>query len=141
MGEARIGVAVCDPDGIVCSPRPALVRTDASSDIASIIEIARAEDASAIVVGLPLNMSGRRGPAARAVLGLCSALRAKTDLPVEMWDERLSTVEASARLREAGASPSRDRGRLDSASAALILEAYLAARINAASSRRKRREE
>ena len=80
------------------------------------------------MAGLPLTMSGRRGTQAQAVLRFCSELRSRSGLPVETWDERLTTVEAQARLREAGVHPSREKGRLDSAAAALILEAYLAAR-------------
>ena len=91
-------------------------------------ELARREGAERIVVGLPLTMAGRRGTQARNVLRLCSQLREESGLQVDTWDERLTTVEAEARLRAAGVQPSRDRGRLDSAAAALILEAYMAAR-------------
>ena len=128
IGEARIGVAVCDPDGIVCTPLHAITRTDVGEDIAKVVAIARREGAERIVAGLPLTMAGRRGTQAQAVLRFCSELRNRSSLPVDTWDERLTTVEAEARLREAGVQPSRDRARLDSAAAALTLEAYLAAR-------------
>ena len=128
IGGARIGIAVCDPDGIVCTPRQAIARTDIRGDIATIVEIAHREGVERIVAGLPLTMAGRRGTQAQAVLRFCTELRSRCGLPVETWDERLTTVEAQARLREAGVHPSREKGRLDSAAAALILEAYLAAR-------------
>ena len=128
MGEARIGLAVCDPGGIICTPIEALERTSAAEDIAAVVGMARREGAARIVVGLPLTMAGRRGPQAQAVMRFCSELRKRSNLHVDMWDERLTTVEAEARLREAGVQPSRDRGRLDSAAAAVILEGYLAAR-------------
>ena len=128
VGEARIGLAVCDPGGIVCTPIEALKRTSVAEDIASVVGIARREEAARIVVGLPLTMAGRRETQAQAVMRFCSELRKRSNLHVDMWDERLTTVEAGARLREAGVQPSRDKGRLDSAAAALILEGYLAAR-------------
>ncbi len=128
MGEARIGLAVCDPGGIVCTPLGALERTSAAEDIAAVVGMAGREGAVRIVVGLPLTMAGRRGTQAQAVMRFCSELRKRSNLRVEMWDERLTTVEARARLREAGVQPDRDKGRLDSAAAALILDGYLAAR-------------
>ena len=111
----------------MCTPLEAVTRTSADEDIARIAEIARRQDAQRIVAGLPLTMAGRRGTQAQAVLRFCSELRKRLDLPVETCDERLTTVEAEARLREAGVQPSRERGRVDSAAAALILEGYLAA--------------
>ena len=136
MGEARIGLAVCDPGGIICTPLAALERTSAAEDIAVIVGIASREGAARIVVGLPLTMAGRRGTQAQTVMRFCSELQKRSNLHVEMWDERLTTVEAEARLREAGVQPSRDKGRLDSAAAALILEAYLAARRSREQARR-----
>ena len=127
VGEARIGLAVCDPDGIICTPLEAITRTSLDEDIAAVDKIAGREGVREIVVGLPLTMEGRRGTQAQTVLRFCSELRSRSSLAVGTWDERLSTVEAEARLREAGVHPSRDRGRVDSAAAALILEAYLAA--------------
>ena len=64
----------------------------------------------------------------RKALEFCNQLKRVTSAPVSTWDERLSTVEAAARLRDAGVRASRNRGRLDSASAAVILEAYLSSR-------------
>jgi len=134
-------MAVCDPDGIICTPLDAITRVDVAEDIASIAERARREGAERIVAGLPLTMAGRRGTQAQAVLRFCSELRKRSDLEVETWDERLTTVEAEARLREAGVHPSRERGRVDSAAAALILEAYLAARKSREETRTGRREQ
>ncbi len=93
-----------------------------------IVSKAREWDAAAIVVGLPLNMDGSHGEQARKALRCIAALRKSTGLPVIPWDERLSTVEAQSRLRTAGTKPSRNKGRLDSAAAAIILEAWLAER-------------
>ena len=140
IGEARIGVAVCDPGGIVCTPLAAITRKDTREDLAEVVETARREGVERIVAGLPLTMAGRRGTQAQTVLRFCSQLRDTSSLPVDTWDERLTTVEAEARLREAGVQPSRDRGRLDSAAAALVLETYLAARKHRGETRRRRPE-
>ncbi len=91
--------------------------------------IAAEHGASAIVVGLPLSLDGGHGPAARKVSAFCNRLRKITDLPVVAWDERMTTVEAQALLRAAGHSPAKargkERGKIDSASAAIILNAYM----------------
>ena len=128
MGDARIGLAVSDPTGIVCSPIAALTRTGEGDDIAAVLRVAEREGAGRIVVGLPLSLDGSHGPRARLTLRFTSALRAAAEIPVDSWDERFSTAEAERRLRDAGVQPSRDRARLDSAAAAIILEAYLVAR-------------
>lgn len=90
-----------------------------------IAEIAIENDARAIIVGMPINMDGSHGPAARRVTAFCRTLRTITVLPVLPYDERLTSSEAETRLRAAGVKPSRNKGRIDSAAAALILESYL----------------
>ena len=121
-----MGLAVSDPSGIVVTPLEALAREGGPADVSAIAAMAREWDAEAIVIGLPLGMDGRRGEQARKTLDFCDQLKNITSTPVSTWDERLSTVEAAAKLRDAGVSASRNRGRLDSAAAAVILEAYLA---------------
>ena len=128
LGEARIGVAVSDPTGTLCTPCKAIRRTADGSDIRQIVDFARKESAVGIVVGLPVTMEGRRGTQAQAALRFCEALRKATPLPVATWDERLSSVEAQALLRDAGRKPSRDKGSIDSVAAALVLEAFLTKR-------------
>ena len=76
-----------------------------------------------IVVGEPRSLSGERGAQARAAAGFAGRLRSRTAIPVEMWDERLTTVEAARRGREGGSSAD-----IDSLAACVLLEAYLAAR-------------
>ena len=123
-----MGMAVSDPTGTVVTPLDAVARGGGSDDVRAIAAAAREWDVVSIVVGLPLGMDGRRGVQARKALGFCDQLKNITSTPVSTWDERLSTVEAAAKLRDAGVSASRNRGRLDSAAAAVILEAYLASR-------------
>ena len=132
VGDARIGLAISDPGGIVCLPIEALVRGEDSDDLAAVIELAQREGVEMIVVGLPLSLDGTHGPAARKMRRFTSALRRSADIPVQSWDERFTTAEAEGRLRQAGFEPSRDRARLDSMSAVIILESFLAARSNSA---------
>ena len=128
VGEARIGLAVSDETGILATPAEAIKRTDPESDARAVIAAAERMGAVRIVVGMPVSLNGAHGSQARRVQGFRRILVEATDLPVESWDERFSTVEAERRLRESGVEPSRDRARLDSAAAAIILQSFLDAR-------------
>lgn len=96
-----------------------------SADHAAIAELVASTRAGVVVVGLPLSMDGRVGPAARAVLAEVEVLRAQLCVPVEVADERLSTVSASRAMSSAGRSTRRQRSVIDSAAAAVILQAWL----------------
>ena len=130
VGDARIGLAISDAQGIVCLPIEALVRSEEADDISVVIETAEREHVQTIVVGLPLSLDGTQGPAARKMRRFTSVLRKTTDIPVESYDERFTTTEAERRLRSAGFEPSKNRARLDSMAAVIILESYLLARAN-----------
>jgi putative Holliday junction resolvase len=99
------------------------------ADAENISKIATEIEARGIVVGLPLSLDGSQGPAARKVNAFCARLRKTTDLQVIAWDERMTTVAAHSLLRAAGKSPSKargkERGKIDSASAAIILDSYM----------------
>ena len=126
IGDVRIGIALSDPTGTICTPLVTLDAQGAPKDQERIAKLAAEYDVETIVVGLPINMDGSYGPAARGAQAFCRLLRALTDLPVVTYDERLTSHEAESRLRSAGVQPSRQKGRIDSAAAALILESYLA---------------
>ena len=128
MGQRRIGLAICDPDGLLATPYSAVIRRKLEEDVATIMALVEQEDVTLIVVGLPISLNGTMGPQAQETMVFCDALKAGSPVPVETWDERFSTVEAAGHLREAGFKPSRDRGRLDAAAAAVILQGYLDAR-------------
>ena len=81
-----------------------------------------------IVVGMPLSLSGDMGPQARKVARFVEKLAAETDIPVEAFDERYSTAEARRLMAEAGAGRPRERGRVDAAAAAVILQSYIDSR-------------
>lgn len=127
-GEARIGLAISDPTGTIASPIEAIEATG-SGDPENVARVAAERKTSAIVVGLPLSLDGTHGPAARKVTAFCNRLRKITELPVIAWDERMTTIEAQSLLRAAGHVPAaargKERGRIDSVSAAIILNAYM----------------
>ena len=128
VGERRIGLALSDPSGLLATPLATIQRTQESADVDEVLRLAEKHDVEKMVVGLPLELSGRRGPQAGRVMAFARALIGRTELPVETVDERYSTVEAERRLRDSGVEPSKDRARLDAAAAAVILESYLDAR-------------
>ena len=123
VGDRRIGLALSDPTGMLASPYSVVER--GPSDIADILRVAEENEVSEIVVGLPLSMSGGSGAQAGKVRGFIRDLRSQTDLPIKTVDERLSTAQAQGMLRQSGRQRQRDRGQLDAAAAAVILQAYL----------------
>ena len=123
VGDARIGLALSDPTGMLASPFGFVER--GPSDIEEIVALAADNDVVEIVVGLPLSMSGDSGTQAGKVRAFIRDLRSQTDLPIKTVDERLSTVQAQGMLHQSGRRRRRDRGHLDAAAAAVILQTYL----------------
>ena len=124
VGEKGIGLAMSDADGLMAHPRGALVRKGEEKDIEAILDMIRAEGVERVVVGLPRSLNGSLGPQARTILAFVEALKGKAPVPVEVWDEKLSTAEAQRLLLEAGhRRPS--KARLDAAAATIILQGYL----------------
>jgi len=122
-GRARTGVAVSDPTGTIVRPLPAIRRVDSAVGREALEAVIAREEPEAIVVGDPRSLSGDRGMQARAAGGFAGRLRGRVSVPVYMWDERLTTVEAKRRGAEGGS-----RADLDSMAACVLLEAYLAGR-------------
>ena len=125
IGERRIGVALSDPGGLLATPLTAIHRRRQAEDVDEVLRLVDEHDAERIVVGLPLELSGRRGTQAGRVSAFVRAMAERTQVAVETVDERYSTVQAQRRLRESGIRPSRDRARVDAAAAAIILQSYL----------------
>jgi len=125
VGESRIGVAVGDISGIVVSPLDAIHRSTFQEDFSAIAHLVEYYGIGSIVVGLPISLNGRIERQGKLVRGFIRSLTKESTVPVHFQDERFSTIEAERLLREAGHQPSRDKGLLDSASAAVILRAYL----------------
>jgi putative holliday junction resolvase len=130
VGSKTIGVAVSDEMGIAAHPRDTLSRAGTGADVASLVALAAAVEARAVVVGIPYELSGREGPRARRVRVLLDALRAALPPAVELheWDERFSTAEAERVLLAADVSRQRRREVIDRQAAAIILQGWLDAR-------------
>lgn len=126
-GARRIGVAVGSTQTGMAFARPAIQRRSLAVDLHEIEQLAWAEGADLVVVGLPLSMDGSEGSQAAAARAFGDGL-AENGLRVAYEDERLSSWEAGEQLRAAGRRPRRGSGELDSTAARLILQQYLDAR-------------
>ncbi|MCH8826894.1 MAG: Holliday junction resolvase RuvX [Chloroflexi bacterium] len=125
VGDRRIGVAMSDPDGILASPLTTIERQAKDSSLEQILRIAEENDVAEIIVGIPYLMSGRVGPQARITMDYVDKLAQRTDLPIQRVDERLSSVQAERMLRQSGVRPSENKGKIDAAAAAILLQSYL----------------
>jgi putative Holliday junction resolvase len=124
LGDVRIGVAISDDDRRLAVPL-GTVRTGAPADLKAIAALVREHDVTAVVVGHPRSMEGGSGPQAVKAERFAEALSGILDVPIELQDERLSTVEAERSLRTAGVT-GRDRRRVvDRTAATVILQAWL----------------
>lgn len=128
VGERRIGVAVSDPTGSLSLPHGVIERTNVRADIASIVALARERGATTIVVGDPLTLDGKRGPAAEKIDGFVAHLARVFDGNIERVDERLTTAAATKSLIAADVSRAKRKRVVDQLAAAAILETYLARR-------------
>jgi putative Holliday junction resolvase len=125
-GQVRIGLALSDPTGMLASPFMTLERKRRrKQDLKAIAEIAREQEAEAMVIGIPLDMSGETGKKAKEVHQFADALREITSLPVYEWDERLTTVAADRALNDMEVKGSRRKELVDQMAAAIILQGYL----------------
>lgn len=123
VGSARIGLARSDGTGLLAVPLDAV---PAGPEALGAVAATVAEwEAIEVVVGLPLSMSGGRGPAADAAAQWALALAERVTVPVRLLDERLSTVQAQRGLHAAGRTTRTSRSRIDSASAVIVLQAAL----------------
>ncbi len=124
-GTTRIGLALSDPTGTLARPLP-FVPAKADAKLArELAERAKKEDAGLILLGLPRHMDGSVGEAAAQVQAFAAILGQATPIRIQMIDERLSTVQASRQLQEAGRNTRQQRGRIDSEAACVLLQAYL----------------
>ena len=111
--------------GFLATPIEAIKRNNIEADINRINELSKELAVHGIVVGLPISLNGKLQRQARSVLSFIKTLTDQVDVPVYSQDERFSTAEAGRLLRQAGHKSSREKGLLDSASAAVILMAFL----------------
>jgi putative Holliday junction resolvase len=128
-GSKRIGLAVSDLSGTIASPLTVLRRSKSKQhDLHELARIAREEEAEVIVIGLPLNMDGSRGKAAEAAAAEARRLATLVDVPVELHDERLTTVTADRDMMAAGLNAIERRQVVDKVAAAIMLQSWLDAR-------------
>ena len=124
LGRATIGLALADDVLRTARPLRALRRRGDEADLAALRQVVEAYEVGRVVVGLPLNMDGSQGPSARMAQAFADRLAA-LGLPVQLFDERLSTFEAESRLRERGFSSRAMRDKVDAEAAAVILQGWL----------------
>ena len=126
LGSKRIGIAVSDFSGTVASPLTTVQRSKSKRhDHSEIARLVREEEADVLVVGLPLSLDGTIGPAARAATTEAKHLASVVGVPVEMYDERFTTVTADRTMLEAGLDAPARRKVVDKVSAAIMLQAWL----------------
>ena len=123
-GSKRIGVAVGDTETRMAFERPAIRRRGLNRDLAVVGDLCRAEGATRVVIGLPLNMDASEGPQAAAARAFGEAVRG-IGVEVEYEDERLTSWAARRHVGESGRRPERASGQVDSTAARLILQQYL----------------
>ncbi len=125
FGEKRIGVAVTDLSGTLASPLKVIHRRARRKDVEAVQSLVEQVGAVRVVVGLPLNSKGEQGAQAHKAISFARRLAASLSIPVFLWDERLTTVEAEALLKESGKSIRRRHDIIDAAAAAVILQSYV----------------
>jgi putative Holliday junction resolvase len=125
LGKVRVGLAVADELGLMAHPRQYLDGRDPRRVVGELARLAVAEGITVFVIGLPRHLNGKEGLPAQRARRFAEALQKRTPARVELIDEWLSTKEAHARLREGGSSTREARERVDSASAAVLLQSWL----------------
>lgn len=125
LGKKRIGLAISDPLGITAQGLPNLVRARKRTDLAALEQLVRERQVGLILMGNPINMRGDEGRQSAWVREFAQALEKRTGLPVKLWDERLTSVEANRVLRSSGISIEKRAAAVDRLSAVILLQSYL----------------
>jgi putative holliday junction resolvase len=131
VGEKRLGVALSDPMQVVARPLAVIRRGARTEDYATLGRLIQEHQVVQIVCGYPLSLDGTEGPQGRRVRRYAEALQEALSVPVVLWNESYSTVEAEEvmQITQPRLSPRRRRGWIDAVAAAVILQSYLAARL------------
>jgi putative holliday junction resolvase len=128
VGKRRIGLAISDPLGITAQGLPTLERTTVREDVARLVELTSDRSVSLFLIGEPLHMSGDKSRQAQYIRDFGERLTEKTGIPVQFWDERLTTVQAQRVLKESGISIEKRARAVDRLAAVILLESYLDSR-------------
>lgn len=129
-GDARTGLAICDPGEMLASPLTTITHYDPAQVAQQAAQAAASQKAQQIVVGYPLNMDGTAGPRAQLCRDFAQTLSDLTPIPVTLWDERGTTVTATRYLNATDTRGKKRKQVIDSVAATVILESYLAWRKN-----------
>lgn len=125
LGRATIGLAIADDVLRTARPLHTVRRRNEAADLGAVRDVVTDYEVTRFVLGLPLNMDGTEGPSARLARAFAAKLEAAFGLPVELFDERLSTFEAEVRLRDRGVSAKDRRSVIDAEAAAVILQGWI----------------
>ena len=125
IGDRTIGVAICDPLGLTAQGITTIKRKSEVLDIEEISKICKEYNVESIVSGLPKNMNGTVGPQGEKVQKFCEKLKETLNLPIKMWDERLTTVAANRAMLEGDLSRTKRKKIVDKIAATFILQGYL----------------
>ncbi len=125
VGERRIGVAISDETRTLARPLKTIVRGSLEDDLKELTSLLSEYKVDEFVVGYPRSLAGGAGPQALLVKHYAEQLAAALPVDIILWDERYSTVEATERLMAAGRRRRGDKGQIDAAAAAVILQDYL----------------
>ena len=125
LGKKRIGLAISDPLGITAQGLPNLERTNKRTDLETLRQLAHEREVGLFLLGNPMNMRGTEGRQSAWVREFAQALEERTHLPVRLWDERLTSVEASRVLRSSGIGIQKRAAAVDRLSAVILLQSYL----------------
>ncbi len=128
LGDRTIGISISDELGWTAQPLETIRRTSLKKDLERIGRLVDEYEVGEIIVGLPINMDGTKGPRAASVLRFVERLRQAVDITVRTWDERLSTAAVTKTLIEGDVSRSRRRKVVDKLAASYILQGYLDSR-------------
>lgn len=124
-GSKRLGLSLSDEDEILASPLAVHIRTKLAEDLSFLAHLTHDHKVGRIVLGLPLNMNGSQGEMARAVQEFADQLRRECNIPIILFDERLTTSEAERVLIQADISRKKRKNLRDGLAAVLILQGYL----------------
>ena len=125
LGEARTGLAVCDPGEMLASPAGMIAEKAEKHLLARVSEEAIKQRAELIVVGHPVNMDGSRGERAQKCARFAEQLEAQAGIPVKLWDERCTTMSAIGYLNATDTRGKKRKAAVDQLAATIILESYL----------------
>jgi putative Holliday junction resolvase len=125
IGDKRVGVALSDPEEILATPVTAVLRDDDESAISGIVELVRNNNVNRIIIGLPYSLSGGQSSQTISTLRFVDKIKDALSVEIVLEDERFSSSVAQRLLSQAGNKKKKDKGKIDAAAAAYILQGYL----------------